>query len=91
MKPDILLLHFGRDAALWALASSLSAHHPKVVFCVSVGSGLVKKDFYHSWLYKKIDWVTAISRVLYRNVLGTLPVPSADPKDTPKPGAFLPR
>jgi glycosyltransferase involved in cell wall biosynthesis len=40
-----------------------------------VGSFIVKKDFLHKWIYKRLTYALAISSVIQKNLIDTCPLP----------------
>jgi len=65
-----------RDIATVVPAMLLSGARRPVLLSKRVGSSLRKKDLFHRITYRYVDRVLAISDVIHRNVLDTLPVPA---------------
>jgi len=73
-KPQVLHLHHTRD--LWMAVPGLAGSGWKgpLFLTKHVGSSVVKRDFLHAGLYRRVDRVLTCSRVIRRNVLETTPV-----------------
>ncbi len=75
-KRSIQLIHcqHSRDVATVVPAMLLSGARRPVLLSKRVGSYLEKKDLFHRVTYRYVDRILAISDVIHRNVLDTLPV-----------------
>ncbi|MGH7738655.1 MAG: glycosyltransferase family 4 protein [bacterium] len=73
-KPDILHVHHSRD--LWNVVPILRAMkwNGPLLLSKHVGSGLRKKDFFHRFLYNRVDQVLGCSTLIRDNVIETCPV-----------------
>lgn len=71
---ELIHTHLSRD--LWILSPSLKLAYSKIplILTKQMGSFVVKKDFLHRQLYKRVNFVLAISREIEKNVLETCPV-----------------
>jgi glycosyltransferase involved in cell wall biosynthesis len=78
-RQSIQLTHcqHSRDVATVVPAMLLSGAHRPILLSKRVGSYISKKDLFHRMTYRYLDRILAISDVIHRNVLDTLPV-SAD-------------
>jgi glycosyltransferase involved in cell wall biosynthesis len=78
-RQSIQLIHcqHSRDVATVVPAMLLSGARRPILLSKRVGSYLNKKDLFHRITYRYLDRILAISEVIHRNVLDTLPV-SAD-------------
>ncbi len=67
--------HYSKD--LWIVAPSLNYLKLKIplLLTMHMESSIIKKDFLHRCLYKRINYVLAISNVIKQNVIETCPVP----------------
>jgi len=72
---DLIHCQHSRDIATVVPAMLLSGRYRPILLSKRVGSYIVKKDFLHSLTHRHISRVLAISEVIHRNVLDTLPVP----------------
>lgn len=74
-RPDVIHLHHTRD--LWSVvpALALSGWDGVLVLSKHVASDVVKKDFFHRRLYRRVDLMLACSEFVHRNVLETCPIP----------------
>jgi glycosyltransferase involved in cell wall biosynthesis len=75
----VRLIHcqHSRDVATVVPAMLLSGSRRPVLLSKRVGSFIDKKDLFHRVTYRYVDRVLAISEVIHRNILATLPVPAA--------------
>lgn len=71
---ELVHTHLSRD--LWLLSPSLklSGLNIPLILTKHVGSFVVKKDFLHRWLYKRVNFILTISKEIEKNVLETCPV-----------------
>lgn len=77
-QPEVIHAHYSRD--LWTVVPALM--HPglpriPLVLTKHVGTQKPKRDLFHRYLYRRVDFLIAISEVIRRNLLATHPV-SAD-------------
>jgi glycosyltransferase involved in cell wall biosynthesis len=77
-RQSIQLIHcqHSRDVATVVPAMLLSGAHRPILLSKRVGSYINKKDFFHRMTYRYLDRILAVSDVIHRNVLDTLPVPA---------------
>jgi glycosyltransferase involved in cell wall biosynthesis len=70
------IIHAQASKDLWILVPALSFSRKKMPLFLTkhVGSGITKKDFLHKKLYKRVDRLFAISKVIKNNLLETCPV-----------------
>lgn len=73
-KYELIHTHATKD--LWLLVPSLKFASCQIplIFTKHVGSFIVKKDFFHKWIYKRVDCALAISKVIKQNLLDTTPL-----------------
>jgi len=78
-RRSIQVIHcqHSRDVATVVPAMLLSGARRPILLSKRVGSYINKKDLFHRMTYRYLDRILAISEVIHRNVLHTLPV-SAD-------------
>ncbi len=74
------LVHTQASKDLWLLVPALFLANIKIPLFLTkqVGSFIVKKDFLHKQLYKRIRKIFAISSVIKQNLVETTPVKSED-------------
>lgn len=75
VRPDVVHTHLSHD--MWTIvpAMNLAGSHARYLLTKRMGSSVIKKDFLHCMLYKRLDAVIAISEIIHRDVLETCPVP----------------
>lgn len=73
-KIQIIHAHWSRDLANLILASRLAGRIP-VVLTKHVYSTEKKLDLFHAWVYRNTDHVIAISHLVEKNLLKTVPLP----------------
>lgn len=74
-QPEVIHAHYSRD--LWTLVPALA--HPgmpriPLVLTKHIGTQRPKRDLLHRYLYRRVDYLIAISEVIRRNLLATHPV-----------------
>lgn len=71
---DVIHTHASKD--LWVLVPALAyiKSHTPLVLTKHVGSYIIKKDFLHQKLYKRVNKIFAISNAIRKNLIETLPV-----------------
>lgn len=72
------LVHTQASKDLWLLVPALFIANTKIPLFLTkqVGSFIVKKDFLHSQLYKRVRKILAISNAIKQNLIETTPVKS---------------
>lgn len=75
---DVDLIHSDYSRDLWTLvpANKLAKDVP-VVLIKHIGTQRPKTDPFHRWIYRNIDYIIAISRIIRDNIIETHPI-SAD-------------
>ena len=73
-KFDLIHTHASKD--LWLLAPALKILRKKrpLLLTKHVGSFIVKKDKLHKFIYEKVTYALAISKVIAKNLLDTCPL-----------------
>jgi glycosyltransferase involved in cell wall biosynthesis len=73
---DYSLVHTQASRDLWLLVPALFLANSKIPLFLTkqVGSFIVKKDFFHKLLYKRLSKSFAISRVIKQNLIETTPI-----------------
>ncbi|MCL6098957.1 MAG: glycosyltransferase family 4 protein [Bacteroidetes bacterium] len=73
------LIHAESSKDLWLIVPALRLTSCKtpLVMTKHVGSFINKKDFFHRWIYKRVNVALAISRVIKSNLLQTTPLDEA--------------
>ncbi len=71
---DIIHSHVSKD--LWLMVPSLkiSKLSTPLLLTKQMGSYIIKKDFLHKWIYKRVDLALAISKVISKNLVDTTPL-----------------
>jgi len=71
------LIHTQASKDLWLLIPALKLLRSKIpiILTKQVGSGVIKKDKFHRWIYERLNLALAISRVIKKNLLDTCPLP----------------
>jgi glycosyltransferase involved in cell wall biosynthesis len=72
---DVVHIHASKD--LWVLVPALKLLKSTLPLLLTkhVGSFVIKKDFLHKWLYKRVTFALAISEVIRKNLIETCPLP----------------
>lgn len=73
---DLIHTQFSRDLRFIVPAAEKLNKQLPIVLTKRLGSFVNKKDFFHKYLYSRVDLITAISEVIKRNVIETCPVES---------------
>ncbi|MFV2057267.1 MAG: glycosyltransferase family 4 protein [Thiohalomonadales bacterium] len=73
---DVIHVHWGKDLLLASLAKRFSKRSVKLVFTRQMMITRPKKDFYHRFLYAKVDLYIAITEELRRLAQLYLPMPN---------------
>jgi glycosyltransferase involved in cell wall biosynthesis len=70
------LIHAQASKDLWLLVPALKLLRSNIplVLTKHVGSGIIKKDKLHKWIYGRLNLALAISNVIKKNILETCPV-----------------
>lgn len=71
---DLIHTQFSKDLFLIIPAVKLARLNIPVFLTKQVGSYIVKKDFIHKWIYKRLTCAFAISEVIRKNLLDTCPL-----------------
>jgi len=76
------LIHTQASKDLWLLVPALKMLRNKIplVLTKQVGSGIIKKDKFHKWIYDRLTLALAISMVIKKNLLETCPLPESKVK-----------
>ncbi|MEE8636463.1 MAG: glycosyltransferase family 4 protein [Acidiferrobacterales bacterium] len=73
---DVVHMHWGKDLALAVLAKTL-AHRPvRLVYTRQMNITRAKNDPYHRWLYRHVDKIIVISKLLLEQARRLLPIPA---------------
>jgi len=75
-KSRYSLIHTHASKDLWILVPALFISSKRIPLFLTkhVGSGIVKKDYFHKLLYKRVNRLFAISNVIKKNLIETCPV-----------------
>jgi len=73
-SPDVIHTHLSHD--LWTIvpALKLSGSNSKLFLTKHMASGVKKNEFFHKYLYKRVNKIFAISNYIRQSVLNTCPV-----------------
>ncbi len=75
---DLIHSHYSRD--LWTIVPALAllakTNKIPLVLTKHIGTGKAKRDWLHQFLYKRVDFVIAISEIIRRNLIATHPISS---------------
>ena len=70
---DILHFHWTKDMITAVLAKLLSKKKPKLIQSRHMGMTRFKDDFYHRWLYKNIDMMHAVTKLVQSQLKKFIP------------------
>ena len=71
---DVLHVHWGKDLFFTVLAKIISRRKVKLVFTRQMSLTRKKHDVYHRFLYRNIDAFLVITKELYNDAIGFLPI-----------------
>jgi glycosyltransferase involved in cell wall biosynthesis len=71
---DIIHSHVSKDLWLMVPALKISKLSTPLLLTKQMGSYIIKKDFLHKWIYKRVDLALAISKVISKNLVDTTPL-----------------
>lgn len=71
---DVVHMHWGKDLALAALAKRLSRRKPNLVYTRQMQITRPKRDAYHTFMWRQVDRVLAITEQLTGRLRGFLPL-----------------
>ncbi len=74
-RVEIIHAHYSRD--LWTIVPALARRdlsHIALVLTKHIGTQKPKRDLLHRWIYRRVDYLIAISEVIRANLLATHPV-----------------
>ncbi len=72
-RPDLIQADFSRD--LWTIVPAIKLSHAVPLILIKhVGTMKPKTDPLHRWLYRSVDYMVAISRVIQENIIRTHPI-----------------
>ncbi|MEG8947794.1 glycosyltransferase family 4 protein [Rosettibacter firmus] len=76
LKNNYDIIHCGASKDLWLIVPSLQLANMNTPLILSkqMGSYIIKKDFLHKWIYKRLDYALAISSVIAKNLEETTPL-----------------
>ncbi|WP_415883197.1 glycosyltransferase family 4 protein [Neptuniibacter sp. QD34_54] len=72
-KIDLIHLHWTKDLPLCVLAKKLSKRQPKLVQTRHMNMTRFKSDFYHSYLYKNLDLMIAVTKQVQEQITQFIP------------------
>ncbi len=73
---DVVHMHWGKDLALAVLAKTMARRSVRLVYTRQMNITRAKSDYYHRWLYRHIDKIVVISRLLLQQARRQLPLPA---------------
>ncbi|HKI78058.1 MAG TPA: glycosyltransferase, partial [Ignavibacteriaceae bacterium] len=73
---NIEIIHSHASKDLWTVvpALKLSRNQIPLILTKHVGSYVIKKDFMHRWIYKRVSFALAISEMIQKNLIETTPL-----------------
>lgn len=71
---DVIHSQASKDLWLIVPALKLASLKTPLMLTKQMGSYIIKKDFLHRWIYKRLDFAFAISRVIAKNLVDTTPL-----------------
>ncbi len=71
------IIHCGASKDLWLIvpALKLSSINAPLILSKQMGSYIIKKDFFHKIIYKRVTYALAISNIIAKNLIDTTPLP----------------
>jgi glycosyltransferase involved in cell wall biosynthesis len=75
-KFDLIHAQASKDLSILVPALKLRRLKTTLLMTKQVGSFIIKKDFFHRWVYNRLDYAIAISKVIAKNLVDTCPLPS---------------
>ena len=79
---DAIHVHWGKDLPLAAIAKAMSKRKPRLVYTRQMMLTRSKDDPYHRFLYRQVDRMLTITKLLEAGAKERLPAESADKVDT---------
>ncbi len=74
-KNEIELIHADYSRDLWTIAPAMAfSRKIPLVLIKHIGTMRPKRDFLHRWIYKQVDFIISISKVIQDNVIATHPI-----------------
>lgn len=73
-KFDIIHCQASKDLWLMVPALKLAKLSTPLLLTKQMGSYIIKKDFLHKWIYKRVNGAFAISKVIAKNLVDTTPL-----------------
>lgn len=75
-KENFDIVHTQASKDLWTLVPALKLIKKEIplILTKQVGSFIVKKDLLHKWLYKRVTYALAISKIIESNLIETTPL-----------------
>jgi glycosyltransferase involved in cell wall biosynthesis len=79
-KGEYSLIHTQASKDLWLLVPALVFANSKIPLLLTkhVGSFIIKKDYFHNLLYKRVNKIFAISQIIRKNLMETTPADEDD-------------
>jgi len=76
-KNNYDVIHCGASKDLWLIvpALKLADMNTPLLLSKQMGSFIIKKDIFHKWIYKRVNYALAISKVIAKNLVDTTPLP----------------
>lgn len=73
---DVVHMHWGKDLALAVLAKVMAHRSVQLVYTRQMNITRAKNDIYHRWLYRHVDKIIVISKLLLEQARHLLPIPA---------------
>jgi len=76
-KGNFDIIHTQASKDLWLLVPALRLikDTTPLIMTKQVGSAIIKKDKFHKWIYSRLTYALAISKVIKKNLIDTCPIP----------------
>lgn len=72
---EIELIHADYSRDLWTIVPAvIFLRKIPLVLIKHIGTMKAKRDFLHRWIYRRVDYIVSISKVIQENILATHPI-----------------
>lgn len=76
-KIDKIVCSKSKELSIAILARKFSKFKPRIYFYQQMQSGIIKKDFFHNWIYKNIDGAIVIANFMKKQLAETTVLPES--------------
>ncbi len=74
-KNEIELIQADYSRDLWTIVPALAfSRKIPLVLIKHIGTMKAKRDFLHRWIYRQVDYIISISKVIQENIIATHPI-----------------